>query len=212
MITNEEFIKSISEENEQWKDIEGFEGYYQISNFGKVVALGRYVNHSTKGFKRYISPKIKSQKVRDNGYLEVSLHLEGKSTSCLVHRLVAKAFIENPHNLPFVDHFDRVRSNNHYSNLSWCNQSGNMANPNTRKHLSEVNTGRRYPTVWKAVVQLDKFSNKMIKKYDCIADTSKDGFRPCLVSQCCSGIHKYHAKYRWMYLSNYEKLMEESQK
>lgn len=99
-------------ENEQWKDIPGYEGRYQVSNHGRVRSLLFCRNG------RILKPDIVS-----NGYARV--HFQFKKTF-LLHRLVASAFIPNPKNLATVNHIDGDKTNNHVSNLEWSSYSDNM--------------------------------------------------------------------------------------
>ena len=95
--------------SEMWRDIPGYEGLYQVSNYGNV----RSMNYN----KKLGNIRELKQKLRDNGYLEVHLSKDSKRKYFLVHRLVAEAFLENPDNKPQVNHIDGDKSNNHVSNL-----------------------------------------------------------------------------------------------
>jgi hypothetical protein len=99
-------------EMEIWKDIEGYEGLYKVSNTGKVLGVKR--------------EKELTQHENHRGYLKVSLQKDGKRKNELVHRLVAKAFLENTEELPQVNHKDGTKTNNHVENLEWSSQSENM--------------------------------------------------------------------------------------
>lgn len=110
---------------EIWKEIAGYEGYYQVSNTGKVKGLDRLVNHSKKGFKR-VHGKECSYRKNSVRYPEVCLFKQGTRKYALVHRLVALAFVPNPLNKPEVNHLDGVKSNNHVDNLEWCTSSENQ--------------------------------------------------------------------------------------
>lgn len=101
---------------EIWKDIEGYEGLYQVSNIGRVRSL-----------KWYGGQQIKLRTLTDNGtgYLKVSLTHKRVSKNFLVHRLVALAFIPNPNGYEFVNHKDENKQNNVVENLEWCTKSYN---------------------------------------------------------------------------------------
>jgi hypothetical protein len=98
---------------EIWKDIKGFEGKYRISSYGNVWSI-------TKGV-RNINPSM-------SGYLSVSLWKNNKRVNTSIHRLVAEHFIDNPNNLPLVDHINNVRHDNNVSNLRWVNYVSNSLN------------------------------------------------------------------------------------
>ncbi len=115
---------------EEWKEIEGYKGTYQISNFGKVRSTGRTVYSDKRYFKLsrsfYLKPKLLSLFTDKLGYQAIKLYKDGKYKRELVHRLVAKAFILNPDNKPFINHIDSNPSNNIISNLEWCTHKENM--------------------------------------------------------------------------------------
>lgn len=102
---------------EIWAWISGYEGLYQISNFGRVKSFPKRNFHGTI----ILKPKINRQ-----GYLRVGLHKNGKVKHFPIHRLVAQAFIPNPDNLPEPNHEDGCKFNNHVSNLKWSTKSENM--------------------------------------------------------------------------------------
>ena len=105
---------------EIWKPVKGFEGYYEVSNLGRVRSVDRLVKYSNgqihlhKG--RILSPGL----VHKLGYLQVALCNNGKIKHKMVYRLVAEAFIPNPDNLPQVNHKDENAFNNCVENLEWC--------------------------------------------------------------------------------------------
>lgn len=105
---------------EVWKDVAGYEGLYQVSNMGRVRSLDRKI----KGFDgRTFFHKGKILKASLNikrGYLRVRLTKHNKGKFYRVHRLVAKTFVPNPHNLKEVNHIDENRLNNVATNLEWC--------------------------------------------------------------------------------------------
>jgi hypothetical protein len=114
-MTNEEFIKSISLEGEIWKDVVGYEGYYMVSSFGRLVSLGRLVRFGSMLLPK--SPKIISDTSTKERYYKAVLKVDGTKKSVNVHRLVATAFIPNPNNYRCNDHIDGDRTNNQVGNL-----------------------------------------------------------------------------------------------
>lgn len=121
----------------EWRDIEGYEGIYEVSCTGLVRRAGRVLKNN----------------VCTNNYLSVSLSREGKVTPHRVHRLVAKAFLSNPENKPHVNHKDSNRQNNNVDNLEWVTVSENM------KHSYDKG-GRLAPKSWKGRVGSDHNKSK----------------------------------------------------
>lgn len=97
----------------EWKDIEGYEGLYMVSNTGQIK--------NYKGNLKALSTK----RDKNTNYKEVSLWKDGKNKRLLVHRLVAKAFIPNPNNYKIINHKDEDGTNNCVSNLEWCDHEYN---------------------------------------------------------------------------------------
>lgn len=127
---------------EIWKDIEGYEGYYQVSNMGRVKSLSRPIyTIETHKMYRISKEKIKCFKIDKDGYRTVTLSIDGNDKTFKVHRLVAQAFIPNPNNLPEVNHIDLDRSNNFVNNLEWCIHSDNIKHSQDAGKYIIGNTG-----------------------------------------------------------------------
>ena len=124
---------------EEWKPIKGYEGLYEVSNFGKVKSCDRYANNHSKI--QYRPERLLKDYKSKTGYKYVSLSKDGKITTYTIHRLVANAFIPNPENKPEIDHIDTVPSNNYVWNLRWVTNHENKMNPLTREHNSESKKG-----------------------------------------------------------------------
>lgn len=131
--------------DEEWKDIKGFEGLYQVSNKGRVKSLDRYAyNHGKLQFRPERILKQNIQKAGRNKRCAVVLCKDGKTRSLRVHRIVAEAFIPNPENKPFIDHIDTDSTNNCVENLQWATAKENSNNPLSKKHSSEAKKGHPY--------------------------------------------------------------------
>jgi hypothetical protein len=105
-----------------WKDIEGYEGVYQINELGEVKSLRRFKKNNS-GLQLVEEHTVREYDKSDNykkKYKKVDLWKDGKSKTFLVHRLLAIAFIPNPENKPTVDHIDCDPSNNAIENLRWA--------------------------------------------------------------------------------------------
>ena len=102
---------------EIWKPIKGFEGLYEVSNYGNVRRVSRYG-------RRWVHPC--SRKLTKDGYYETALVKDNKYKFVRTHRLVAAAFCENPHNKKEVNHKDGNKLNNCADNLEWCTSSENQ--------------------------------------------------------------------------------------
>lgn len=126
-------------EGEIWKDIIGFEGYYQVSNMGRVKSLHRVV-HKSNGRIMTFKPKILSiNKHYKNGYYSVFLRVFDNFKRKSLHRAVAECFLEPIENKTEINHIDSNKSNNKADNLEWVNRVENQCHmykntPKTSKY------------------------------------------------------------------------------
>lgn len=171
---------------EIWKDIEGYEGLYQISNFGKVKSF-RPWNRSFGEKERILKPTINA-----NGYEQVTLYRsQSDRHKFLVHRLVAKAFIENPEHLEAVNHKDENPRNNQVYNLEWCTLSYNNAYGTARVRGS-ITKGQR--------VQQLTVNGVLLATYESLQIASEiTGIRKHAIKDCCSGHCQTGHGYVWRY-------------
>ena len=114
--------------DEIWRDVVGYEGVYQVSNFGNVRSLDRYVKCSNKpNTKRLSNGKILTKQKNKNGYLSVYFSIKNKGQHKKIHRLVCEAFHEKEVGKTIVNHIDGNKENNIASNLEWCTSKENIA-------------------------------------------------------------------------------------
>jgi len=110
---------------EAWRDIQGFEGIYQVSNKGNVRSLDRIITYSDGRVYNYSGKKLALTSVNNPGYINVKLSVNQKIITKDIHVLVANAFIDNPENKPWVNHIDGNKLNNNDWNLEWSTMSEN---------------------------------------------------------------------------------------
>lgn len=132
--------------NEEWRDIPGYEGKYQVSNLGQVKSCTRTRN-GKKGTIAIVKERVLKLKTDKDGYKEVALSLDGKLKYYRVHRLVAMAFIPNPLNLPLINHKDENPANNNVDNLEWCDSSYNSRYSIYKVSQKIVCNGEIFPSI-----------------------------------------------------------------
>lgn len=189
---------------EIWKDIQGYEGLYQISNTGKVKSLGRFV-YNGSGM-RWNAERILKCKDNGHGYLNVCLARDKDDHKyAYIHRLVATHFVENPSGLPQVNHKDENKSNNNAENLEWCDmQYNNTYGTKIQRGVANMDYAsiakRRSVPVYQ--INLD---GTIVRRHNGMSDAArKFGFKTSEISSCCKDKKHTHAGFRWMYASEYE--------
>lgn len=130
--------------SENWKDIEGYEGLYQVSDKGRVRSLPRTVVFDRNGSKivKIYKGCVLKQELKKNGYMSVGLHNCGKVVKKNVHRLVAMAFCDGYEKGLQINHKDENKTNNVPSNLEWCTAAYNNAYGTHPRKVAEKNKRR----------------------------------------------------------------------
>lgn len=187
--------------NERWVDIENYECFYMISDYGRIKSLERKIDSS-----HVYKTRILKQAYDKDGYLNCTLSKNGISKTIRVHQMVGKYFVSNPDNLPIFDHIKEVDvgyCNNHYSNLQPITYSQNTkkAYKAGRKPICANMTGiigKNNPCSI-PVQQYDK-DLQLIKNWDSIADIERAlGYLHGNIISCCKGRYKTAYGYIWKY-------------
>ena len=176
-------------QEEIWKDVVGYEGLYQVSNLGRVKSLPR---HLVVGWADYISKeKILKQSEHRQGYKYVWLHKNKEKKIFKIHRLVAEAFIPNPHNFQCINHKDENKANNFVDNLEWCNHSYNNNYGDRNNKVRKANC--------KIVLQYT-LNGKFIKEWNGTREAGRELNISCnCISAVCLGKRKTAGGFIWKY-------------
>lgn len=184
---------------EVWKPIKGYEGLYEVSNLGRVKSLPKVVD--LRRAKQNRVEKFLRPIPDGKGYLMVWLFKDQVKKMWKVHRLVADAFIPNPHNKPQVDHINADKTNNRLCNLRWCTEKENSNNPITAKRNGDSHRWTK-SSCSVPIVQLS-INGDLIKMWDCMSDVKRQlGFGHSHISQCCSGKRSSAYGFIWKYANN----------
>lgn len=159
---------------EEWREIAGYDGAYMVSDAGRVRN----------------GERLKAQR-KHGGYMYVSLWRDGKEKNCLVHRLVARAFLPNPDELPEINHKDENKENNRVENLEWCTQLYNNMY-GTRRDRFIASRGKP--------VQQMTMGGEIVAQYRSANEAAREtGLRQSAISNACNGVYKQAYGYLWSY-------------
>lgn len=187
---------------EIWKDIVGYEGYYEVSNIGRIRSLSRTYPHWRSGLinkaGRIIKPRISK-----HGYLRLFASVHQVKTYVSVHRAVAIAFIPNPENKPQVNHKNCIKSDNRLENLEWATASENSSHHHKVKpvNYNRPNLGRLGINSFrhKEVYQIS-FDGFLIGHFGSAAEAHRATKVPySSIVMCASGRCKRGHGYIWSY-------------
>ena len=183
---------------EIWKDIEGYEGLYQVSNLGRVKSLERVINCTLNG-KRVIKERILKPGINTWGYCFVVLCKNGFTSKKTIHRLVAMCFLDNTDNLPEVNHKDEDKTNN----MVWVNEDGSIDYNKSNLEWCDRIYNKSY-SVGKKVLQIH--NDKLINIWSTAAEVErKIGIDASSIYKICNKNYRYKSAggYKWQYVDDY---------
>lgn len=181
-------------QNEIWKEISGYEGYFEVSNLGNFRSKDRVIKYKSNGTRLYPGKLLKTETIVE-GYQRIVLMKEAIKKRYMCHRLVAQEFVPNPGNKPYVNHINGNKADNRAENLEWVTQSENELH--SHNVLGNSMKGKTYPRKVEALSP--KGNNKIV--FNSMSDAIK-----FLGIGCIEGLKKaivanriYH-NFKWRFV------------
>jgi hypothetical protein len=183
---------------EQWKPVVGYEGFYEVSNQGRIRSVDRITNSSIRHNDHVVKKgKMLKLNLKRGGYLAVDLSKENVKKTKTVHRIVAEAFIPNPEDKYTVNHINGNKSDNRVENLEWATSSENSIHA-VKTHLMPGNGFKRQilcvetGQIFESSTQAAEWLNKTKFQY-----SKNVGGMGRNIRACCVGTKKSAYGYRW---------------
>ena len=188
---------------EVWKDIEGYEGFYKVSNLGRIKSVARQVKYQNS--LKNVKEKIKKTFVGKQGYERVELSKNGVNKKYNVHRLVAETFIDKDNDSLEVNHINGIKKDNRTENLEWVTRSENELHAYKTGLAKNSEKQRETIRTWckknksKPLIQLDLDGNFIKEWESAIEVENKLGISRKNISQCARGRNKTAGNYKWIF-------------
>ena len=193
-------MENLNFEKEEWKDIKGFEGLYQVSNLGRVKSLKRFKKGKNDS-SIPVKEKILKPGISHNGYYLVCLHKQSTQKNYYIHRLVFEAFNgQIPENMQ-VNHINEIKTDNRLSNLNLmtCKENINYGTRNARSANKCFIILKNRKDQSKPVLQFT-LEGFMVKEYPSIKQVERElGFYTSNIVNCCKGKLKQAYGFKWKY-------------
>lgn len=184
-----------------WKNIVGYEGAYQISNYGEIKSLERVLPSDGLHVKCHRPERMLNPAKDRAGYLRVKFARAGvKSKTFSVHRLVAMYFISNPENKPEVNHKNGIKSDNRAVNLEWATRSENQSHAYATglKNPSKSTRGGKWNSRSKPVLQI--MPSGEVQEWEGVNHAAKTlKMSASCISAVCRGAFKQHRGFEWRF-------------
>ena len=181
---------------EEWRDVVGYEGIYQVSSFGRIKSLGRTTSQNKK-----IIENIKKQSKDKDGYRHILSCKDGKVHTLRVHRLVCTAFHGIIEDKPIVNHKNFIKHYNFYKNLEWSTISHNTQHAYDNGRIKNYNTGRfGEKSIFSKKIQQFDLNDKFIKSFIGIREAARViGINRNDINRSLKGIITKYDKYKFRY-------------
>jgi len=186
-------------EEEIWKDVKGYEGFYKVSNMGRVKSLEREVLYSNGRIHKY-GERILSTFTNKKGYITVCLCKNGVCKVKRLHQVVLSAFYDRPQGMDSINHKDENKANNRLDNLEYCTSEYNLnygtrAERISRKQINDKNRSTK-------VCQYTK-EGQLVSIYPSIKEAMRQtGADVRRISACCNGYRKTEKGFVWTYFKD----------
>jgi len=184
-----------------WKDVKGFEGYYEVSNTGIIFSKCRFITDKNDNQKQ-IDHKRLAQHINQNGYFCISLYKNSIGKNFRVHRLVAEMFIPNPNNKPCINHIDGNKLNNSIENLEWVTHKENTIHA-FKTGLQKGSSTGKFGSDNKLSIPVSQIITGQINRIfgSRLEAERLTGISSRKIALCCNGKRKTAGGYKWV---NYE--------